>query len=82
MDPYTPKLSLYGQLFLGLLVSTHTRGQAGEDRKHVVFWQTVKDCFPAETMSTNTAKHHVENMCLYLLQATYTNTILCEHRHT
>lgn len=68
LEPSTPKHYLPGELFLGLLKSTHTRREAGEDRKHVVyhrFWQTVKDCFPAEKLSTNIVEHHVENVCVH-----------------
>lgn len=67
LEPSTPKCYLPGELFLGLLENTHTRGQA-EDRKHVVyhrFCQTFKDCFPAETLSANTAEHHVKNVCVH-----------------
>lgn len=73
LEPSTPKCYLPGELFLGLLENTHTRGQA-EDRKHVVyhrFCQTFKDCFPAETLSANTAEHHVKNVCVH--------SCVCEH---
>lgn len=51
-----------GELALGLLDTLTPR-----DGKHAVHYnscQMLKNCFPAETLSTNQAKHHSHSVCM------------------